>query len=58
MGAALREAWVRDGYLRLDFARYVSSAGDATHFVGNERLNEVLRMRLSAQKGRRWKFGG
>ena len=47
--AALREAWVRDGYLRLDFARYVSSAGDATHFVGNERLNEVLRMASASE---------
>jgi hypothetical protein len=47
--AALREAWVRDGYLRLDFERYTSSAGDAAHFVGNERLNEVLRMASASE---------
>jgi len=37
--AALRDAWVRDGYLRLDYAKYTSSQGR-----GNERLNAVLRM--------------
>jgi len=37
--AALRAAWVRDGYLLLDYAVYTSARG-----TGNEKLNEVLRM--------------
>jgi len=39
LAATLREQWVRNGFLRLDYDEYTTTRG-----TGNEKLNEVLRM--------------